>query len=165
MFNEFRGLPVHALAVHGAVVLVPLAALLGVLFATPRFRAWARVPLLLVSLGAVGAVFVAKQSGKHLETVLAAQSGDGWASNPVAGLVNEHQKRANLLFILVILFAVVAVAAYVLSRDAARFTQPVALALSAVLVIGAGALAFQTFRVGDIGSRALWNPTGSVDYN
>ncbi|HEY7042644.1 MAG TPA: DUF2231 domain-containing protein, partial [Nocardioidaceae bacterium] len=67
MFDEVHGLPLHPLAVHAAVVSVPLAALLGILFAIPKTRAWSRWPLLLVSLGAVGAVYVAKQSGHELE--------------------------------------------------------------------------------------------------
>ncbi len=46
MFDEINGLPTHALALHAAVVLVPLAAALGVLFAIPApapglgFRCW-----------------------------------------------------------------------------------------------------------------------------
>jgi hypothetical protein len=37
--------------------------------------------------------------------------------------------------------------------------------LSALLVLGAGALAFQNYRVGDIGSEAVWNPTGERSYD
>ena len=56
MFHEIGGLPLHPLAVHAAVVSVPLAALLGILFAVPRTRAWSRIPFALVSIGAAGAV-------------------------------------------------------------------------------------------------------------
>ena len=38
MFDEFNGLPLHPLAVHAVVALIPLSALLGVLFAVPRTR-------------------------------------------------------------------------------------------------------------------------------
>ncbi|MBA2559851.1 MAG: hypothetical protein H0V07_08185 [Propionibacteriales bacterium] len=160
MFSQINGLPVHALAVHAAVVLVPLAALLGVLFAVPRTRAWSRLPLPLVALGALGSVFVARQSGQSLKETLGLDRG----GSKVAALVAEHQSRANLLMILVVIFAVIAVAAFVLSRDLAQFNGPIAMAVSALLVLGAIVVGFQTYRVGDIGSRAVWNPEGQVDY-
>lgn len=163
VFGEINGLPVHPLAVHAAVVLVPLAALLGVLFAVPRTRAWSRVPLLLVSLGAVVAVYVARQSGAKLQEALGLQ--DGGADNPVAKLVEEHQERAQLLFILVLAFAAIAIVAVVLSRNTTSFDGPLAIVLSALLVLGALGVAFQTYRVGDIGSKAVWNPTGVTDYS
>jgi hypothetical protein len=132
MFTEINGLPVHPLAVHGAVVLVPLAALMGVLFAIPRTRAWSRWPLLLVSLGAVVAVLVARQSGLKLKEHLAARG-------HLADLVSTHQSRAKWLIILVILFAIVAIAAFVLTRSADT-SQAIITTLSVVLVIGAVAM-------------------------
>ncbi|MBA2717478.1 MAG: hypothetical protein H0U51_10575, partial [Propionibacteriales bacterium] len=36
--------------------------------------------------------------------------------------------------------------------------------VSVLLVIAAAGVAFQTYRVGDVGARAVWNPTGEVDY-
>jgi len=56
--DTLNGLPLHPLAVHAPVVLIPLAALLGVTFAVPALRAWSRWPLALVSLGAAVAAFV-----------------------------------------------------------------------------------------------------------
>jgi ABC-type branched-subunit amino acid transport system permease subunit len=165
MFDEVNGLPIHPLVVHGAVVLVPLAALLGVLFAIPRFRNWARVPLALVSLAAAGSVYVAKESGSKLQEVLAAQGGEGWANSPVAPLIEEHEERGDLLFTLTLMFAAVAVLAWLLSRSVERFTQPVAMVISALLVVGAAALAFQAYRVGEIGAKAVWNPTGDADFS
>lgn len=156
MFSEFNGLPLHPLAVHAAVVLVPLAALMGVLFAVPRTRAWSRLPLLATSIGAVVAVFVARQSGKAFEKTLHLQ---GDAND----LIQEHKHRANLLLIVVIVFAVIAIAAYVLTR-VDNVSATVTNVLAVLLVIGAIGVAFQTYRVGDIGSRAVWNPSGQVDY-
>jgi len=52
----------------------------------------------------------------------------------------------------------------VLSRAPERLHAAVPVVLSALLVLGAGALAFQTYRVGDIGSEAVWNPTGERSY-
>ena len=158
MFNEINGLPTHALALHAAVVLVPLAAALGILFAVPRTRAWSRVPLLLVSLGAVGAVFVARKSGQQLEAVIYAN-----LPEPTQKLIDEHAGRANVLLNLTIAYAVVAVAAFVLTLRSTR-NSLLTIGLSVLLVIGAGGVAFQSYRVGDIGARAVWNPTGDIDY-
>ncbi len=157
MFDEINGLPLHPLAVHGAVVLVPLAALLGVLFAVPRTRAWARLPLLLVSLAAVGAVFVARQSGSALQEHIN-------FTDFRAALVDEHAERAKWLFIFVIGFAVLAVAAYVVTR-AAEPHQLATNVLAILLVAGAALVAFQTYRVGDLGSKILWNPDGKQDFS
>lgn len=157
MFNEINGLPTHALALHAAVVLVPLAAVLGVLFAVPRTRGWSRVPLLLVSSGSVAAVYVAKETGERLEEVLQLQG-------PTHELIERHSEYADLLFWGVIGYAVVAVAAFLVTRRSTRNT-PVTTVVAVLVVLGALGVAFQTYRVGDVGARAVWNPTGNVDYS
>ncbi len=157
MFDEIDGLPLHPLVVHAAVVLVPLAALLGVLFAVPRTRAWARLPLLLVAVAAAASTFVAKLSGENFKEVL--QLG-----GPAGTLIDEHEARANLLLILVLVFAVFAVVGFVVTRTSTA-NSPVVIAIAAALVIGAVAVGVQVYRVGDIGSRAVWNPTGDNDFS
>jgi hypothetical protein len=155
MFHEIGGLPLHPLAVHAAVVSVPLAALLGILFAVPRTRAWSRVPFALVSIGAAGAVFVARQSGKDLEKTLGLTGGN----SAVVALVRVHAGRANVLMIMVVVFAVLAVAAFFLSSDPRRFQGTLAVAVCAVVVVASVVLAFQCYRVGDSGARAVWGTT------
>lgn len=163
MFDDINGLPVHALAVHAAVVMVLLAALLGVLFAVPRLRNWSRIPLVLVAPLAAFSVFVAKESGNKLSQALGlASAGD---DNAAAKIVRQHAERADLLFIFSLIFAAVAVTAAVLSKMPTGFTGPVSAVMSAVLVVGAVALAFQTFRVGETGAQAVWNPTGEQNYH
>ncbi len=157
MFSEINGLPVHPLAVHAVVVLVPLAALLGVLFAVPRTRAWARVPLLLVSLAAVVTTYVARESGKKFEEALD-------LGGPIAALVEEHSERADLLWYLVLGFAAVAVLAFIVTWSS-NANSLLVFALSAVLVVGAVGLGVQVYRVGEIGSKAVWNPTGDADFS
>ncbi|MGH3507922.1 MAG: DUF2231 domain-containing protein [Nocardioidaceae bacterium] len=149
MFDEIDGLPLHPLAVHAVVVLVPLSALLGVLYVVPRTRRWARMPFLLVALAAVPAVLVARQSGTELEGALT-------LGGEVADLVNEHQSRANLLVILVIAYAVVAVLAFVADRSRG-LSKAMSQLVSVLVIVGAVAVAYQTYRVGDIGSRAVWD--------
>ncbi len=156
MFNEINGLPTHALALHAAVVLVPLGAVLGVLFAVPRTRSWSRAPLLLVSVGAVVAVYVARETGERLQEALSLQG-------PTQDLIEQHSERADVLFIATIGYAVLAGAAFVLTRHSARSNLNTTV-VSVLLVIAAAGVAFQTYRVGDVGARAVWNPTGEVDY-
>lgn len=157
MFSEIDGLPLHPLVVHAAVVMIPLAALLGVLFAVPRTRAWARLPLALVALAAAASTYLAKLSGESLKDVLEL---DG----ETAALIEEHESRANVLLILVLVFAVVAGVAFVVTRTSTA-NSPVVLTVAAVLVIGAVAVCVQVYRVGDIGSRAVWNPTGDRSFS
>jgi len=115
VFDEITGLPVHPLAVHFAVALLVASVLLAFLFVVPHTRAWARLPLLLVSLGTVLFTYVARESGEALERV-GGQGAQG-LGGPVAELVNEHQEASNVLWWLVLGFAVVAVASFVLTRE------------------------------------------------
>ena len=156
MFGQVNGLPTHALALHAAVVLVPLSALLGLLFALPRSRAWSRVPLVVVSVAAVVAVFVARQSGEQLQRVLQLQG-------PAADLVHEHAQRSDVLQVASLGYAVLAVIAFAITRSSAP-SRGLLTAISVLVVLGAAGVAFQTYRVGDVGARAVWNPTGQVDY-
>lgn len=164
MFDTVAGLPVHALVLHVVVLAVPLATLLGLLFAYPRTRNWARWPLAIVAVGTLGATFVAQQSGQELERALGIRPG-----NPVGDLIEKHERLANQLLILVAIFAVLAVAsALLVSRlDVAPRRPPVALeiGLPALLVIAGLVMSFWVYRVGDLGARAVWNPQGTADYS
>jgi Na+/H+ antiporter NhaC len=154
MFDEFNGLPLHPLAVHAVVALIPLSGLLGVLFAVPRTRAWARWPLPLVAVVAALATFVARESGEALRAV-GGQNAAG-LGGPVADLIDEHQQASTVLFVLVIAYAALAVVA---------LTGVPAHGLAAVLVVVALLMSFWSYRVGDLGARAVWNPADSVDYS
>lgn len=165
MFDQIQSLPLHPLAVHAAVVLVPLAALLALLFVVPRTRAWARLPMALVSVAAAVAVYVAKLSGLSLEQTLRRLGGGrAWDTSPIGELVKIHQHRANTLLVMMIVFAAVTVAAYLLSLRPRLFTGIVRAVVCVVLVVGAVVVGVQVYRVGDAGSRAVWNPDGNVNY-
>lgn len=154
MFDTFNGLPLHPLAVHAAVVLVPLAALMGVLFAIPKTRAWSRLPLLITSLAALAAVLVSKESGEPFERMLN-------LSGTAQDLVEEHSERADQLVVVMVVFAAIAVAAYVLTRSG-NASRVVINVLSVALVLGSLAVAVQTYRVGDSGARAVWSSTSTA---
>jgi glucan phosphoethanolaminetransferase (alkaline phosphatase superfamily) len=164
MFGEIGDLPVHALAVHATVVAVPLAALLAVLFVIPRTHHWARLPLAIVSVGALISIYVARQSGQHLENNLL-DRGVLTQGSPAKDLVDTHYERAKWLWYIFIAFTVIAIVAYALSRNAERYHGVLAAAMSVLLIVGAGAVVFQVYRVGDAGAKAVWNPDGTQDYS
>lgn len=154
---EIAGLPLHPLVVHAAVVLTPMAVLLVIAYAVaPRHRWLTRWPAVVLSLGALGAVFVARLSG---EALLDARPG-------LETLVEVHEERAELLMILMLAFtALVLVAAWTLggpsslaSGAGARETRvavldrllPLALVAVGVAVLVSVAL------TGDAGARAVW---------
>ena len=153
---DVNGLPLHALAVHASVVFVPVSVFLGVLFAVPRTRYWSRLPMLVVSIGALTSLVVSRQSGLSLQKTLA-------LTGPAANLINTHRHRANVLIVMMIVFVVLVVLAYVVTRPPAT-NQTLTNVVAVLLVVGGAAVAYQTYRVGDVGARALWNPTGQVNY-
>ena len=172
MFDSIDGLPLHPLAAHAAVVLVPLAGLLGLVFAVPRTRCWATAPLPLSALGAALATTVAVRSGQALRE--AGGLGATGLGGSVADLVHEHAERGDLLEILAWAYVVVALLAAGVqlaitrrpeSEPRSRTLHLSVLMLSVVLALGAVGLAVQTYRVGELGARAVWNPADGFDYS
>lgn len=89
--------------------------------------------------------------------------------NPVGDLINQHSELADQLFVITVVLAALAVANVFLVRTRhasdGTVTQtpaaPVRIGLL-VLLLAAGVVAFiWTYRVGDLGARAVWNPTGA----
>ena len=147
LFDTISGLPVHALVVHAVVVFVPLTAIGAVLIAVrPSFSR--RFGIIVVIFGAIGAVasLVAKQSGyelaKRVGTPEAHESLGTWMPLFAIGL-----------FILVLVF-------WMFDRGIpSNVPRPTWMKVFAVVVIGGAILAlWWTFRVGDSGARAVWEP-------
>jgi len=165
-----NGLPLHALVVHGVVVLVPLAVLGAVVIALwPAARQ--RHGWLVVAVAAVGTAMVpvAAGSGEGLERKL--------PENP---LIEEHAELGGTLIFFVLPLLLSVLALMVVHTVAAKATAPstpapgapgdtvtttrtapawtkVALVVTALLSIGFGVAAgVQVYRVGDAGSKAVW---------
>jgi hypothetical protein len=165
MFDTVSGLPVHALVIHAAVVLLPLMALVTIAFTVrPVWRPglpWA----ILGNLVALGTAYVAKESGGKLQTRLSVL-----AQEQVAA---EHGDLGASLPYFAVALVVASVVAYLLvgrggqRRSAHSGTQDetsgafgVAAVLAVLLVVGAGAATtFWTYRVGDSGAKAVWEDT------
>jgi hypothetical protein len=155
MFDKIGDLPLHPLVVHAAVIGIPLAALLALLFAFPRTREWARWPLAIT--------VVARQSGLALEAALGIKPG-----NPVGDLILHHSLLAKQLFYIMIVFAVIGLLnVFLVSRRtsdgaaAAKQSAIVRIGLPILLVAAAVVALVWVVRIGDLGARAVWNPTAS----
>ncbi len=142
-------LPLHALAVHWAIVLVPLAAVLGLVFAVPQLRGWARVPLPLLSVAAAASTWVATQSGEAL--MRAGGLGAAGLGGRVAEIVERHEDLGKLLFLMTVAYAVVAVVAAAVAGRTGAGSRVLMNVVTVLLLIGAVAVGVQTYRVGDAG--------------
>ena len=140
LLYTISGLPIHALVVHFAVVLLPLAAstfIASIYF--PKFKSkYSLASVIGIFLGA-GAAFVAKQSGE----ALAAHIG-----NP-----QEHSKLGNILPLFAFILFVAATLWYRSSKGRkSRVVTPLG-HVSALLSLAVLAL---TFLVGHTGAQAVW---------
>jgi len=165
MFDRIGDMPLHPLVIHVPVLGIPLALLLTLLFAFPRTRAWARWPLAITVLGATAATWVAVKSGEALQASLGITGG-----NPVGDLVNRHAVLADQLFYIMLGFSVVALLNVFLVRtiraaDGTGTESKPATPLRLLLLAAQTAVGVVAFiwvaRVGDLGARAVWNPTGT----
>lgn len=139
MFDTVLGLPIHALVVHGVVVLLPLMAVITAVVAfVPRWRAAAAWPVVVIDAGMVAMTFVARQSGQALQARLGGRIGQ------------EHAAIGrNLIWFALAMFLASLVVAVM--RRSQRATMGAVLALVAgVFVI------WWTVRVGHTGADALW---------
>ena len=162
MFDKIGDLPLHPLVVHAAVIGVPLAALLALLFAFPKTREWARWPLAITVVGATAVTFVARESGLALEAALGIKPG-----NPVGDLILQHSQLANQLFYIMIGLAVISLLnVFLVSKrtsdgadGAPKQSAILRVGLPILLVAAAVVALVWIIRVGDLGARAVWNPT------
>jgi len=159
VFGSFDGLPIHALVVHAAVILTPLAALLGLVFLRPAWRMTLRWPLAAAAALATATVYVARQSGEVLKDSL----GDQLKDNKAGEIVERHQDLADRLWIWLLVFlGVCVIAALVLPR----LTTPLAGSAVAIIVAALAVVVIVLAAyVGHQGSKAVWNPEGTVDYS
>jgi hypothetical protein len=167
VFDEIGDMPLHPLVTHAPVIGIPLAVLLALLFLFPRTRNWARWPLALTVLGSTATVFVSRESGEALQRSLNIQPG-----NPVGDLIAEHSRLADQLFYIMLGYSALTVVTVFFVRrravatgdaDAAAKprTGPLGLILMLLVLAASAVAALWTVRVGDIGARAVWNPTGT----
>ena len=151
MVDTITGLPVHALVVHGVVVLVPLAAFGLVLVALrPSWRrAYTPVVAALATVGLV-LVPVATQSGEALDKRIN-------AGGVVATQIEDHIAMGNRVIYPTLLMWALSVALLLLVRRGAR--GRVVTVVAGFAVVAAVLATAQVAIAGHLGSTAVWSCT------
>jgi hypothetical protein len=183
---QIGDLPAHPLIVHAVVVLLPLAALGGLLMAAmPSLRRRFGVAVLLLAVAGVGGVPLATRTGAELKTALP-------PNNP---LIDTHQQRGDELLPYALAFGIAVVLLVIAGRlaDRERSAAPaptetaartagsvtrtdtrtgtqastaprtwrrLALVAAALVAFSAVAVTVQVIRVGHSGSTAVWQGIG-----
>ena len=141
LLDTFGGLPVHPLAVHGAVVLLPLSALaLAILIFVPRWRK-SFFPLTLIGLG-LSTVFtyIAKESGEAL--------------GERVGEPQTHEALGTILFPASVGLLALGITFYFLQRkDRPKWQLQAAAGLALAGILSVSTL---TYFVGHSGAEATW---------
>src|SRR5256885_3050920 len=155
MFSTIFGLPAHPLIVHAVVVLVPLAALSGLIVAAwPAARArYAPLALAFATLALIS-VPLATHTGEQLEPHVRSTT-----------LVHRHTEMADglLPFVIALWLALALLVGARRPRRArdANWPKLVVGAAAAVTVLAAVASGVQVIRIGDSGARAAWHGVGN----
>jgi uncharacterized membrane protein len=111
--DEIAGLPVHALVVHFAVVLVPLAAI--ALIATGWKTDWRKryaLAIAVIAIAGAVAAFVAAQTGEDLAHTVRQSAAAAGARAPLG----EHPEQGDNAEVAAITFAVAASVFFVLEQ-------------------------------------------------
>ena len=149
-------MPLHPLVVHAVVVLGPLAALTGLVYAAvPRWRWLLRWPLLVLAVLTAVTASLATTSGDDLLE----------ARPELEPLVEEHEERGELLRNVALGYVPVSVlAAWALGgvsalasgRGAQETRGALGMVAAVLLAVASVALLVTLFLAGDSGARAVW---------
>ena len=150
MFDTFFGLPVHPLIVHATEVVVPTAALLLLLAAFwPRFRRWAKLLPLGLSLAALVLVPLSTESGEALEERVIGSA-----------LIETHADLAEGLLPWVILMVLVAAVLFLWNLKKTPTTRApnwVALVIAVAALGASSGTMVQAVLIGHSGATAVWS--------
>jgi hypothetical protein len=156
LFEQFQGLPLHALVVHAAVALVPLLVIAGLAYAlVPRVRSRIGWAVALLAVAAPVAAFVATQSGEELKEVLIAK---GYPPETIA-LVTKHEGYGDLTMWFTLGLAVTSALLLVVTSEnprVARLPSWVWLPITAGVVVFGVLSAVYVYLTGDTGAEAVW---------
>lgn len=147
------GLPAHPLVVHAVVVLVPLAALSGIVVAVwPRARDRYAPLALGVATLALLAIPVATGTGEGLEHMVHRSA-----------LVEQHTHMADglLPFVIVLWVALAVLVADKWLAKRLSWHRIAGVAAAVVVVLAAVGSGVQVARIGDSGARAAWHGVAS----
>jgi uncharacterized membrane protein len=146
MFEEFLGLPLHPLAVHAPVVLVPLLVAVALVYAlVPKVRRYVGWAALLLAIGAPVSVALARSSGQAYEQRM-------YGAYRAPAVVEHAAAGDRLLWSSLGLGLATLALLWVGRRSAADTHQWRGYAVTALVVILAGAAAFYVFQAGHSGA-------------
>lgn len=151
VFDQIGGLPLHPLAVHGAVALIPVSALGVLAYAfVPRWRATLRWPLLVLATVATVSVPAAYFSGEPLRDEL------GLAQS---NAVQRHEAYAQQsLFVLLAWWLAVVVLLWRPPHDSrSRTPWPPRWLLFVAVVLSLVGIA-SIVATGHSGASSVWSP-------
>jgi len=143
-----NGLPLHPLIVHATVVVLPLLALLSLAYLRPVWRDRLRWPLAGVGVLSALLMWLTSASGDDLK-----HSRFATVTGALADRIQHHEDLAGKLGVATYALAAVAVIVAVLQE---RLPNPVRWLGSALLVIGAIAVAVLVVLTGHAGAEAAW---------
>ena len=150
MFDTFFGLPMHPLIVHATEVVVPTAALVLLLAAFwPRFRRWAKLVPLGLTLAALVLVPLSTESGEALERRVSASA-----------LIDTHADLAEGLLPWAIAMVVVAAVLFAWNLRKAPTTRAPKWVAIVIMVAALGASSgtlVQAILIGHSGATAVWS--------
>jgi hypothetical protein len=162
------GIPAHPLLVHAVVVLLPLAALGGLVIAARA--SWRRrfgVAVLALTAAGVAAVPLVQKTGEQLRDALQARLPAGVPLNPA---IQEHANLGDGLLPFALAFGVAVVLLVVAGRLADRERDAgeprtttwrrVAIVAAALVAFSGVATTVQVVRIGHTGSTAVWQGVG-----
>ncbi|MCA2215522.1 DUF2231 domain-containing protein [Jidongwangia harbinensis] len=154
MFDQVNGLPVHALVLHAAVVLVPLLAFGAFVYAlVGRWRAKIGWAVLLLAVIAPISALVTVLSGNKLHERLLEQGLKGRG----AEIINDHMGFGTSTFWFSLALGVVTlVLVLTTQRRPGSLPRVADLGLAVVMVALAAVTGYYVYRTGDSGATAVW---------
>ena len=155
MFERVLGLPAHPFFIHAAVVLVPLLAIAGILYAVwPAARRNVRWTMIVLAVATPGAVFAAKESGEAFE------KSPNFQSPELQDKIDQHEGFGSNLFLVVLGLAIVALVMAYLVRPAPADSVGPSLAhwaLAALTVLLGLTAFYYVFKAGDSSAKMVWD--------
>lgn len=150
MFDTFFGLPMHPLIVHATEVVVPTAALILLLAAFwPRFRRWAKLLPLGLTLAALVLVPLSTESGEALEERVSESA-----------LIETHADLAEGLLPWVIGMVLIAAVLFwwnLKKAPTTRAQQWVAIVIAVAALGASSGTMVQAILIGHSGATAVWS--------
>jgi hypothetical protein len=156
VFEEILGLPLHPLAIHIPIVLVPSLVLAALAYAlVPRFRTYVMWLAALLAVAAPASAYVSKLSGEAFRDERVIPSG---ASEASIALINDHANLGNRLVWAALGLGVVTLLLIGVRRYGGDSTAKtwVAWGLTGLVVVAAVLAAISIFLVGDSGAEMVW---------